>query len=86
MLTVTVGNANVGVAVCAAVGDKTIVGVNVTAGVNVFVAVKVAAGVSVNLSAVVVTVAAVGVGCTSVEGAQAETNKKISKMIPYTFI
>ena len=86
MLTVTVGNANVGVAVL--VGDKAIVGVNLTVGVNalVGVGVNVALGVSVEGSDVFVMVVLVGVACSCVEGAQAETNKKISKMILYTFI
>jgi hypothetical protein len=63
------------------VGDKTIFGVIVAAGVNVVVGVKVAAGVSVKGSAVALTVVNVGVGWSCVDGAQAETNKKISKMI-----
>jgi hypothetical protein len=83
-LTVTVGNANVGVAEMA--GDKTTVGVNVTAGVEVFVGVNVAIGVSVKGSAVAVMVVAVGVGCSSAEGAQAEINRKISKLILLAFI
>jgi len=57
------------------VGDNTIVGVNVAAEVTVFVGVNVATGVSVKLSLVV------GVTCSSVEGAQAETNRKIIKAI-----
>jgi hypothetical protein len=84
LLTVTVGNTNVGVTV--RVGDNLIVGVKVTAGVNVFVGVKVAAGVSVSVSAGAVMIGAVGVACSSLEGAQAETNRKISKMILYIFI
>jgi hypothetical protein len=85
LLTVTVGNANVGVAVCAAVGDNTIAGVSVAGGVNVFVGVKVAAGVSVNVSAVAVTVVGVGAAGSSVEGTQAETNKKIIRAIRTIF-
>jgi hypothetical protein len=73
------------------VGDSSIVGVNVTVGVKVAfrvaVTVKVAVGVSVNFSvAVAVAAGAVEVACSAFEGAQAETNKKISKMILYIFI
>jgi hypothetical protein len=79
------GNANVGVAVCAAVGDNTIAGVNVAAGIDVVVGVNVATGVSIEGSAVAVIFVVVGVAFSPVEGAQAETNKKINKMILYTF-
>jgi hypothetical protein len=85
-LTVTVGNSNVGVAVI--VGDNTIVGVNLAVGVNtpVGVRVKVAIGASVEGSTVAVMVVLVGVARSSVEGAQAETNRKISQKILYTLI
>jgi hypothetical protein len=72
LLTVAVGKAKVGVVM--------MVGVNVTVGVKVFVGVNVASGVSVEV-VVEVTDVEVGVGCSCVEGAQAETNKKISKML-----
>jgi hypothetical protein len=42
--------------------------------------VNVALGVSVNVVVAVMAIA-VGVDCSSVEGAQAETKRKISKMI-----
>jgi hypothetical protein len=82
-LTITVGNANVGVAVMG--GDNTIVGVDVAAEVIVFVGVNVALGVSVKLSAVAVIFVLVGVTCSSVEGTQAETNTKIIKAIQDIF-
>ena len=72
MLTVAVGKAKVGVVV--------MVGVNVTVGVKVSVGVNVASGVSVEV-VVEVTDVEVGVACSFIEGAQAETNKKISKML-----
>jgi hypothetical protein len=56
------------------------VGVNVTVGVKVSVGVNVASGVSVHI-VVEVTAIEVGVTSPSVEGAQAEPNKKIIKMI-----
>jgi hypothetical protein len=83
-LTVTPGNAKVGVAVT--VGDNSIVGVKVIVGSDVAVGVdvEVGSGVSVN-SFVAVLTGAVEVGC-CVEGAQAETTIKINKMILYIFI
>jgi uncharacterized oligopeptide transporter (OPT) family protein len=74
-----VGNANVGVAVI--VGDKATVGVRVFDDITV----KVGVGVFVSVS-VAVMAGAVGVIGSFVEDAQAETKRKISKMIPYTFI
>jgi hypothetical protein len=71
-LTVAVGNAKVDVAV--------MVGVNVTVGVKVSVGANVGSGVSVSV-VVDVTAGTVGVAGTSVEGVQAETNRKINKMI-----
>jgi hypothetical protein len=73
------GNANVGVAVT--VGDNANVGVRVFDGITVKVGVGVFASV-----AVAMMTGAVGVVGSSVEGAQAETNRKISKMILNTFI
>jgi hypothetical protein len=83
-LTVTLGNAKVGVAVT--VGDNSMVGVRVIVGSDVAVAVDVdvGSGVSVN-SFVAVLTCTVSVGC-CVEGAQAETNIMINKTILYTFI
>ena len=54
-------------------------GVNVAVGVIVSDGVKVASGVSVK-TLVAVTAIVAGVTWSSVEGAQAETNKKISKI------
>jgi hypothetical protein len=86
-LTVTLGNANVGVAEM--VGDNSIVGVKVIVGsgvaVRVCVAVTVASGVSVHASVAVIT-GSVAAACPPVEGAQAETNRKINKMILYILI
>ena len=82
-MTVTVGNANVDVD--AMVGDNTIVGVNAAAGVTVFVGVNVATDVSVNVSAVAVMSVLVGMTCPSLEGAQAEANRKIMKAIRTIF-
>ena len=80
-MTVTLGKAKVGVAVT--VGETSIVGVNVLVDIEVAgcveVDVAVASGVSVD-SSVAVTMGAVEVGC-CVEGVQAETNRKINKMI-----
>jgi hypothetical protein len=77
-LTVTVGNANVGVAVT--------VGVNANVGVRVFVGVTVKVGVEVFVSAAVAVMAvAVTVDGSSVEGAQAETNRKIMKALRTIF-
>jgi hypothetical protein len=90
-LTVTLGKANVGVAVCegvvVAVGDNSMVGVNVIVGAEVAVPVSVAvvSGVSVH-SSVAVLAGAVRVTCSSGEGAQAEPNRKINKMILYNLI
>ena len=70
----------------AAVGVKVIVGRTVSVGIAVLVFVCVGTGVSVGASSVAVMAGAVEVGCSWVEGAQAETNKKISKMIRYIFI
>jgi hypothetical protein len=63
------------------------VGVNVAvgSGVEVLVRVAVGSGVSVEFS-VAVGNGAVGVDCSWVAGAQAETNRKIKKMILYTLI
>jgi hypothetical protein len=61
------------------------VGVNVIVGVRVFVRVKMAVGVSAKVTSVAVMAGAVGVACSSVEGAQAETNRKINTMILYAF-
>ncbi len=83
MLTVTDGNVNVGVAVT--VGDNSIVGVAVTVGTGVSVGVEVGLGVCVG-SCVAVTVGAAGVNGCSVAGAQADTNRKIMRMILYRFI
>jgi hypothetical protein len=85
LFTVTLGKAKVGVAVT--VGDNTSVGVNVIVGSDVAVRVgaTVASGVSVN-SFVAVTAGAVEVDGCCVEGAHAETNIKINKMILDTFI
>ena len=82
---VTLGKANVGVAVT--VGDEMMVGVDVMVGseVAVRVAVDVGSGVSVD-SIVAVLTGAVRVSGCSVAGAQADTNKKIMRMILYTFI
>jgi hypothetical protein len=79
-LTVTLGNANVGVAVM--VGDNSMVGVKVTvgAGVDVLVRVAVGSGVSVAFSVAVGT-GRVGAGGSCVDGAQAERNRKINRMI-----
>jgi len=77
-LTVTVGNSNVGVAVT--------LGVNANVGVRVFVGVTVKVGVEVFVSAAVAVMAvAVTVAGSSVEGAQAATNKKTSKAIQHIF-
>ena len=57
------------------------VGVNANVGVRVFVGVTVKVGVEVFVSAAV----AVKVAGSSVEGAQAETNKKIIKAIRTIF-
>jgi hypothetical protein len=64
------------------------VGLTLTVGVEalVDVGVNVASGVSVEDSDVDVLLIPVGVVCSSVEGAQAETNKKIIRMILHTFI
>ena len=80
MFTVTVGKSNVGVVVCAAVGEDPIVGVNVAVEVTVSVGVELASGVSVKV-VVAVLATAVAIACSSVEGKQAERNKKINKMI-----
>lgn len=79
LLTVTPWNAKVGVAVT--VGDSSIVEVNVIVGleVSVRVGVPVASGVPV-AALVAVMAGAVEVGCDA-EGAQAETNIKIKKMV-----
>jgi hypothetical protein len=80
---VTLGKANVAVAVI--VGDNSMVGVNVLVGLEVAVLVGVteSSGVSVKACAVAVavTAGAIGVARSSAEGAQAATNRKINKMI-----
>ena len=70
------------------VGDNSIVGLAVFVGSDVVVdeAVGVGSGVSVRLSVVIVIVGAVGVAGCPVEGAQAEANSKINKMILCTLI
>jgi hypothetical protein len=80
-LTVTLGKLKVGVAVM--VGDNSMVGVGVKVGtgVSVLVVVTVACGVSVKTCVVAVAAGAVGVADSSVEGAQAEVNRKINNMI-----
>ena len=80
LVTVTPGNAKVGVAVT--VGDSSMVGVNVIVGLEV--SVGVASGVSVG-SFVAVKAGAVEVDC-GVDGAQAEANSKTKRMILYNFI
>ena len=69
------------------VGDNSIVGVKVIVGSEVAVRVGgiVAFGVSVN-SFVAVLAGVVGVAGRSVEGAQAETNRKIKKMTLEAFM
>ena len=69
------------------VGDNSIVGVRVIVGSEggVRVGVIVAAGVSVN-SFIAVLGGVVGVAGRPLEGAQAETNRKIKKMILEAFI
>ena len=74
-MTVTLGKANVGVSVT--VGDNSIVGVDVTVGSEVAVRVGVAVASGVAVGCVVAVLA----GAVGVEGAQAETNIKINKMI-----
>jgi len=85
-LTVTEGNANVGVAVT--VGEAATVGVEVGVGVEVFVGVNVsvAVGVSVTASVVAMLTRAVAVACSSVAGAQAEANSMTRKINRNTFI
>jgi hypothetical protein len=87
-LTVTVGNAKVGVAVI--VGVNVIVGVKVMVGVNVSVAVIVCEGVTVNVCVAVAVSAgtvAVAVAGPPAGRLQAVANRKTSKMIPeYVFI
>ncbi len=68
-MTVTVGNAKVGVA--GMVGVNVIVGVSMTVGVNVGGGVKVDVGVSVHAAAVAVMDVAVKANCSSGEGPQA---------------
>jgi len=91
LFTVTVGKSNVGVAVTVEV--DVIVGVNVEVGVKTFVGVRVIVSVADGVSVEAFTVAVssfnavvVAVVCCSVEGTQAETNRKINKMILWTFI
>ena len=87
MLTVTVGKANVGVAVI--VGVSVTVEVNVIVGVFVSVnvgvkdgvGVNVGTGVSVQEAAVPVSTVEVCVACCSGEGAQAERHNRINKII-----
>jgi hypothetical protein len=81
-LTVTVGNAKVGVAV--RVGVNVIVGVSVIVGVRVSVGARVSVCVAVGASvgdSTVAVAADVGLLCSSVAGAQADTKRKIIKMI-----
>jgi hypothetical protein len=75
-LTVTVGKANVAVAVAGNVG--VIVAVNAIVGVNVSVAVDVGADVAVIVE-VAVNDTSVGVACCWVAGAQAATNNTSNK-------
>src|SRR5215211_1193925 len=87
LLTVTVGKANVAVAVAvnveAIVGVKVIVGVDVRVGVSVSVGVNVKVGVDVFVhdAAVAVMDVAVNVACCSGDGAQAVANNTSSKII-----
>jgi hypothetical protein len=71
------------------VGDNSMVGVKVLVGsevaVLVCVAVTGASGVAVNSSVAVIR-RAVGVTCSCGEGAQADTNRKINKVILSTLI
>ena len=84
-MTVTVGNAKVGVAVM--VGVNVIVGVSMTVGVNVGGGVKVDVGVSVHAAAVAVMDVAVKANCSSGEGPQAvRMNNIINKTIVFFFI
>jgi hypothetical protein len=85
-LTVTLGKANVAVAVM--VGDNSIVGVDVFVGLEVAVRVRVTVGSGVSVKACVVAVVAgaVSVTCACVDGAQAAINKKINKMILWNFM
>ena len=84
-MTVTVGNAKVGVAVM--VGVKVMVGVNVAVDVNVGGGVKVDVGVSVHAAAVAVMDVAVKATCSSGEGPQAvRMNSVINKAIIFFFI
>ena len=85
MLTVTVGNAKVGVAVM--VGVSVIVGVKVAVDVNVGGGVNVDVGVCVNTAAVAVMVVAVKATCASGEGPQAlRMNSMANKTINFFFI
>ena len=85
MLTVTAGNAKVGVAVI--VGVSVIVGVKVAVDVNVGGGVKVDVGVSVHAAAVAVMDVAVKATCSLGEGAQAvRMNSIANKTIIFFFI
>jgi UDP-3-O-[3-hydroxymyristoyl] glucosamine N-acyltransferase len=79
LLTVTVGNANVGVGVI--VGDGVMIGVNVIVGVNINVGVDVNVGMGVLVHALTVAVMgiAVNVACSLGKSPQAKMNNTISK-------